>query len=57
VFGEHEIVFAANDEVVRLSHSALSRSCFARGALLAAGWVSGRSDGRVHDFSEVVAHG
>ena len=57
VFGEHEIVFAANNEVVRISHAALSRACFASGALRSAAYVSGRADGLVHDFSEVVESG
>ena len=54
IFGEHEIIFAGNNEVVRLRHSALSRQCFARGALEAAAWVSGKNDGKVHDFAEVL---
>ena len=54
IFGEHEIIFAANGEVVRLSHSALSRRCFANGAVRAATWLAGRSDGKVHSFSEVL---
>lgn len=54
IFGEHEIIFAANGEVVRLSHSALSRRCFANGAVRSAIWLARKSDGKVHSFSEVL---
>ena len=54
IFGEHEIIFAGNGEVVRLSHSALSRRCFANGAVRSAVWLADKSDGLVHSFSEVL---
>ncbi|OHV24998.1 4-hydroxy-tetrahydrodipicolinate reductase [Rhizobium sp. RMa-01] len=43
--GEHSVLFAAAEEVVTLSHSALDRGMFARGALAAARWVAGRPPG------------
>lgn len=52
--GEHELVFAGNGEILRISHSALSRKCFASGAVRSALWVAGRSDGKVHPFSAVI---
>jgi 4-hydroxy-tetrahydrodipicolinate reductase len=54
IFGNHEVIFAGNGEVVRLSHSALSRKCFATGAVRSAVWLAGKSDGKVHAFSEVL---
>jgi fumarate hydratase class II len=36
---------AAAEEVVTLSHSALDRGMFARGALAAARWIAGRAPG------------
>lgn len=45
VVGEHEVIFAGPGEVLRLRHSALSRSAFAIGALQAAVWLAGRSPG------------
>ncbi len=42
IVGEHEIAFCGADEVVTLSHSALSRKIFADGALRAALWLSGK---------------
>jgi len=39
IVGEHSVIFAAEDEIITLSHSARDRSLFARGALAAAVWV------------------
>lgn len=51
--GEHEILFAGNDEVLTLTHRAESRRVFAAGALDAAEWLTGREAGQ-YDFSEVI---
>lgn len=45
VVGEHEVSFAAEDEVLTLSHSARDRSLFARGAVEAAVWLAARPAG------------
>lgn len=45
VFGEHEIRFLGDNEELVVSHRALSRTLFAQGALLLAGWVVTRSPG------------
>lgn len=45
VVGEHDVVFAAEREVVRLSHQALDRAVFADGALAAAIWVADKPPG------------
>lgn len=45
VIGEHEVMFATEGEVLRLSHQALDRSLFAKGALAAAGWAVGKPPG------------
>jgi len=39
IVGEHSVIFAAEDEIITLSHSARDRSLFGRGALAAAAWV------------------
>ena len=36
IVGEHEVIFAGQDEVIRISHSAFSRDVFAAGAIRAA---------------------
>jgi 4-hydroxy-tetrahydrodipicolinate reductase len=51
--GDHSVVFAAEDEVITLSHSARDRSLFARGALTAAAWVKGRPPG-LYDMMDVL---
>lgn len=51
--GEHSVTFAAEDEVLTLSHSARDRSLFARGALEAALWVAGKPPG-LYDMMDVL---
>lgn len=36
IIGEHEVIFAGNNEIIELKHTALSRDVFAHGALKAA---------------------
>jgi 4-hydroxy-tetrahydrodipicolinate reductase len=45
IVGEHSVVFAADDEIITLSHSARDRALFARGAVEAAVWAAGRPPG------------
>ncbi len=45
IIGEHEVLFGSDDELLTLSHKALDRSLFARGAITAASWVKGRAPG------------
>jgi len=45
IVGEHNIIFAGQDEVIELSHAALSRDVFAVGALKAASFISGKPPG------------
>lgn len=54
IHGEHEVLFAGNDEVLTLTHRAESRRVFAAGALDAAAWLQERDTGR-YTFSEVIA--
>jgi 4-hydroxy-tetrahydrodipicolinate reductase len=51
--GEHSVTFAAEDEVLTLSHSARDRRLFARGAVEAALWVAGRPPG-LYDMMDVL---
>ena len=53
IVGEHSVVFAAEDEIITLSHSARDRSLFARGALAAAVWVAARPPG-LYDMQDVL---
>ena len=45
IVGEHEIMFAGEDEIITVSHSARSRKVFATGALRAAEWLVGKPAG------------
>ena len=45
IVGEHEVIFAGNDEVVTISHQAASREVFAQGALRAAKYLAGKTPG------------
>lgn len=45
IVGDHEIIFAGNDEVIELRHSAASRMVFAEGALRAAAFLAGKAPG------------
>ena len=53
IVGEHSVIFAAEDEIVTLSHSARDRSLFARGVVEAAAWLAGRPAG-LYDMQDVL---
>jgi 4-hydroxy-tetrahydrodipicolinate reductase len=45
IVGEHDVIFAGEDEVITISHSAGSRRIFANGALRAALFINGKPAG------------
>ena len=45
IVGEHSVIFAGNDEIVEIKHTALSRDIFAEGALRAAKFLAGKPAG------------
>ena len=53
IIGEHSVLFASEDETITLSHSAVDRSLFARGAVAAASWVRARPPG-LYDMQDVL---
>ena len=53
IIGEHSVIFAGEEEVLTLSHSATDRGLFARGALAAAVWVKDRPPG-LYDMQDVL---
>jgi len=53
IIGEHTVMFASEDEVLSLSHSAIDRSLFAKGAVAAAAWVRNRRPG-LYDMQDVL---
>ena len=54
IVGDHEIIFAGNDEVIELSHHAASKEVFAVGAIKAAKFMSGKPAG-MYDMNMLVA--
>ena len=46
IVGEHEVIFAGEDEVITISHSATSKRVFAVGAIRAAKFLNGKVAGR-----------
>lgn len=55
IVGDHDIIFAGEDEVVTLSHSAYSKAVFATGAINAAIYLKGKTAG-LYDMSDLVAN-
>lgn len=53
IVGEHEIIFAGNDEIIKLSHTALSKNIFAVGAVNAAVYMKDKENG-MYDMSDVI---
>ncbi len=53
IVGEHEIIFAGNDEIIKLSHTALSKNVFAAGAVNAAVYMKNKPAG-LYNMSDVI---
>lgn len=45
IVGEHEVLFAGNDEIISVSHTAMSKEIFAVGAIRAAKFLAGKQPG------------
>ena len=53
IVGEHEVIFAGNDEIVKLSHSARSKAIFAQGSVNAAAFLNGKENG-IYNMTDLV---
>ena len=53
IVGEHEILFAGHDEMLTLSHTAMSKEIFATGSINAAIFLCGKSAG-LYDMGDIV---
>ena len=53
IVGEHDVIFAGQDEVITFSHTAYSKAIFAKGAILAAKFLKGKPAG-LYDMSAVI---
>ena len=54
IVGEHDVIFAGEDEVITFSHTAYSKAVFAKGAVAAAKFLTGKKNGRF-DMADVIA--
>ena len=54
IVGEHEVIFAGQDEVIEFKHTAYSKAVFAKGAVEAAKFLAGKSAGR-YDMADVIS--
>lgn len=53
IVGEHEVMFAGEDEVISITHSARSKRVFAAGAIRAAKWVANKPAG-LYDMNDLL---
>lgn len=53
IVGDHSVLFAATEESIELSHHAVERKSFARGAIRAARWAAGQAPG-MYSMADVL---
>ncbi len=53
IVGEHDVIYAGEDEVIEIRHTAYSRAIFAKGAIEAARFLAGKPAG-LYTMSDVV---
>ena len=53
IVGEHTVYFIGMGERIEITHRAMSRDMFARGAVRAAGWLAGKQPG-MYDMQDVL---
>lgn len=56
IVGEHDVIFAGHDEIVTVSHTALSREVFATGAIKAAKFLYNKPSG-LYDMNSMMNFG
>lgn len=53
IVGEHEVIFAGTYEVIEIKHTAYSKAIFAKGAVAAAKFLSGKGPGK-YEMSDII---
>jgi len=53
IVGEHTVIFAGNDEIIEIKHTAMSREIFAEGSLAAAVFMNGKESG-MYDMNDLI---
>lgn len=54
IVGEHSVIFAGNDEIIEIKHSAMSKEIFGTGALRAARFLYGKDPG-MYDMNDLIS--
>lgn len=54
IVGEHEVIFAGEDEIIEIKHTAMSREIFAQGAITAAKYIFGKDAG-LYDMRKMLS--
>ncbi|MDR0286945.1 MAG: 4-hydroxy-tetrahydrodipicolinate reductase [Clostridiales bacterium] len=54
IIGDHEVIFAGNNEVLEISHKAISRNIFADGAVRAAEFIYKKGNG-LYNMNDLIA--
>lgn len=53
IVGDHDVIFAGEDEVITISHSAYSKAVFGKGAVQAAKYLAGKGPG-MYNMANVI---
>lgn len=53
IVGEHDVIFAGNDEIIEIKHTAMSKEIFAEGAVKAAKFLVGKPSGK-YDMTQLI---
>ena len=53
IVGEHEVIFAGQDEIIEIRHTAMSREIFASGAIRAAVFMAGKPYG-MYSMNDII---
>jgi len=54
IVGDHSVIFAGNDEIIELNHTAMSKDIFGNGALKAAKFLHGKKPG-LYSMTDLIA--
>ena len=53
IVGEHDVIFAGNDEIIEIKHTAMSKEIFAVGAVKAAVYLNGKA-AKLYDMNDLI---
>lgn len=53
IVGEHDVIFAGNDEIIEIKHTAMSKEVFAVGSIKAAKFITGKPAG-MYDMKNIM---